>query len=402
MPQATPNTVDNFSRFMAALFDDKSLITIAKGFQAWFGRPETGAMTLFSPNANDVDIDIIRGNKKIAALIPRGMVSRVLGANQENLQAEKFSSFSRTYPLSEEEGDISADQINNRLAGENPYANTSRAQRMRILAAKLVRENIRRTGDMFETLAAQSILDGVMDSIIGTSDTNLQYDFRRNAAHTVTVGTVWTNAAADILGDIDSACDKVKTNGRVIPDFLGLGADGMGGILTNTAIKEQADNRRFELIQVSTNNPVPPRFSRFTEAGWIARGRLRTPAGYELWMFVYQDYTEDSSGTPVDLMPADKAFIASTRARCDRYFGPPELLPITESKRRLYQEYFGFSIDAPPMPMDTTGAGIITPEMFYHDAYKSGNDKRVTIRTQSAPIFATTHTDAFVTLDGLS
>jgi len=35
--------------------------------------------------------------------------------------------------------------------------------------------------------------------------------------------------------------------------------------------------------------------------------------------------------------------------------------------------------------------------MFYCDAYPSGDKKKVTIRTQSAPIFATTQTDAFLT-----
>ena len=398
---STPTAVDTFSRFMANMFDDKSLITIAKGFQAFFGRPETGAQTVFSPNANDVDIDIIRGNKKTAALIPRGMISRPLGSSQENLNVEKYSTFSRKYPLSEEEGDITGDQILQRLAGENPYEMKDRLSRMRILASKIITESIRRTGDMFERLAAQSILTGKQDAILDTTDTNLQYDFRRSSGNTIAVAVPWDNASAVIMTNIDAGCDRIKTVGRLMPDFIGIGGEAMAALIADSEVQVLADNRRFELIEVATNNPVPPKFNRFIEAGWVARGRLRTPKGYVLWMFTNQDYYENSSGTVVDLLPQDNAVIASTQARCDRYFGPPELLPIIPMRRQLYTEMFGISIDSPPMPMDTTKGGIITPAMFYHDAYVSGDWKKVTVRTQSAPIFATTHTDAFVTLTGL-
>ncbi len=58
---------------------------------------------------------------------------------------------------------------------------------------------------------------------------------------------------------------------------------------------------------------------------------------------------------------------------------------------------------APPMPPNIKNLGsVITPAMFYSDAYKAQDDKKVTIRTQAAPIFATTQTDAFVTFRGLS
>ena len=58
----TPNATDPFSRFMAEVFDDRKLISVSTGFQAFFGRPETGAETIISPDSNAVDIDIIRGN----------------------------------------------------------------------------------------------------------------------------------------------------------------------------------------------------------------------------------------------------------------------------------------------------------------------------------------------------
>ena len=397
----TPSNVDTFSRFMAGLFDDRAMITIAKGFQAFFGRPETGSETIFSMDKNVVDIDIQRGNKKIAALIPRGNVSRPLGSKQKNLKDENYSTFSRKYPLAEEEADIQADKLIERMAGESPYAATTRFNRLRILAGRKTHENIRRIGDMFEVLAAQSVLEGIQDAIIGTTNTDEQYNFQRRAAHIVTVANAWDSGSQTILPDIDDNCDKIKTNGRVIPDFIGMGGGAMNAFLADTDVKDKADNRRFELIMINDKMPVPSKFARFVNAGWTPRGRLMTPKGYELWMFTYLNYTEDASGTPVDLLPTDQAIIASTQARADRYFGPPELLPMTESKRRFYTEMFGFSQETPPAPMGAMDGSIIMPEMFYHDAYAPSNWKRLTVRTQSAPIFATTMTDAFVTLKGL-
>jgi hypothetical protein len=51
----------------------------------------------------------------------------------------------------------------------------------------------------------------------------------------------------------------------------------------------------------------------------------------------------------------------------------------------------------PPKIKDA--GGVFAPEAFYHDAYVSGDWKKLTVRTQHAPIFATTQTDAIVVLD---
>ena len=396
---ATPQTQDLFTRFMVEAFDDREKMPVSTGLQAFFGNPSAGGRTLFSPDANVVDIDIVRGNEKIAALIPRGTVSRPLGSLQSNLQDGKFSTFSRKYPLAEEEGDINADKILNRIPGEQPYQANTRQGRMRYHALQIHMESIRRIVRMFEVLAAQSLTTGTQDAIIGTTNTDLQYDFRRNSTHTVTVGTAWSNVAADALGDIDGINKKIRANGKTTPDIIIMGDTAFSNFLNNTVVKEQADNRRFELIQVTTGNPVPEKYNRFVEGGLIPRGRLRTPGGFTLWMFTYIDGFEDSAGTFTKYILDDQVLIGSVSVRCDRYFGPPERLPISNTDRELYAEYFGISLDAPPMPdIKSTGA-VIDPNMFYSDAYKSVDRKKISIRTQSGPIFATTHTDAFGVLD---
>ena len=394
--------VDTFSRVMMELFDESEVIAVPTGFLSFFGNPAFGGKTLFSANSTVVDIDIIRANEKTAALIPRGTISRPLGPNQQNMAGDNYTSFARTFPLSEEEADINANQLEKRVAGENPYATTSRLDRMRMLAVQYHHENIRRHVRLFERLAAQSILTGKQDAILGTANPDEQYDFRRAAGNLITVGTGWNQVGADILGDIDDACVQGRVQGHVKLDFMGIGGEAMDSLIRDLTVQTVADNRRFELIEVSTNNPVPPRFARFVEGGWTPRGRLRTPKGFELWLFTYIDVYTDNAGDPVNYLPEDQAILAYCGARCDRYFGPPEMLPNIPQKSQFMQEMFGFTPESAPMPMNVKSpSGVVIPEMFYCDAYVTDNWKKVSIRTQSAPILPTTQTDAFVTLKGL-
>lgn len=395
----TPQVTDMFSRTMARLFDERDSIRNSTALQAIFGNPASGSQTIFSPDSSVVDIDIIRGNEKIAALVPRGTVSSPLGTLQKNLKEGKYTAFSRKFPLAEEEGNIGADQLLNRVAGMNPYDRQTQLDRMRILALAIHKESIRRIIRMQEVLAAQSLLTGVQDAIIGTTNTDLQYDFHRNATLTVTVGTAWSDIAAPALTDIDDMCKKIRALGRVNPDLLIAGDTSNAEMLDNTEILAKADNRRYNLVRFGEQEGLPERFNRFVEGGLIPYGKLFTPSGFILYVFTYVDGYDDDAGTFTKFIPDEKVLIGSSMARADRYFGPRERLPIDENDRNLYMNYFGINIDAPVMPIVKSAGGVIEPNAFYLDAFRSEDRKRVTLRTQAAPIFPTTQTDAWGVLN---
>ena len=118
----SPNTTDAFSRYFIEMFNDRDMISVAKGFQAFFGNPANGGRTIINPDSKVVDIDIMRGNKKIAALIPRGGVSRSLGGRRQTATGEDYSTFSRVYPLAEEIYPISGDKILKSSSRREPRA----------------------------------------------------------------------------------------------------------------------------------------------------------------------------------------------------------------------------------------------------------------------------------------
>jgi len=391
----TPLAVDQYSRYMASLFDGRDIIGVSTVGQSFFGRPEHGSRTIYSPDAKVVEIDIIRGSERVAALIQRGTTSKHL--DNKDTQTQNFTSFSRVYPLAEEVGHITADHILNRVAGENPYAGRSKIDRMRELAREHHVEQMRRLIRLFEYLSWQSLLTGKQPAIIGTTNSDLIYDFRRNASLAVTPAVAWDAAGADILGDLDTWSDLLRTNGKVSPNFMLVPGDVSSAIIKDTTVQALADNRGFNLISVSPGNPVPANLQPLVAGGATALGRVFTPAGREIWVFTYVDEYTNSSGTATKYLPASTVLLGYYGARCDRYFGPPELLPVDSQKAAWYQELFGMNMASPPMPPNVKNSGaVINAGMFYHDAYKSEDGKKIAIRTQSAPIFATTQTDAFL------
>jgi hypothetical protein len=397
--------MDPYSRLQAQSFDERDYIGCSSGFLSWFGRPGFGS-TQYSDVASVVDIDIIRGNRRTAALVPRGMISRPLGPTQADTAATRYTAFSRRFPLSLEMGSIAADQLEFRGVGENPYMPADHLTRLRRLALDHHKEQVKRTVRLFEVLAAQSILTGVQDAIIGGGAAN-QYDFCRNATHSFAAVASWGVAGSNIVRDIEHACTHIRTDASVNPDFMLLGQTAMTGMLANTALLATSNNFRFNFVNlggVSAGGSVvgptsmPAKFQPMVDGGMIFRGTLETPQGFVLAVFTYMDTYTDGTGTVQPLMPLTDCLIGSSQAICDRYFGPPERIPMTPTELADRRFYFGIEPGPSMVPALKGGSDIITPSMFYFDAYKSGR-REITIETQSAPIFVPTMTDAWATID---
>ena len=403
MLNTTPVALNGFSRFMSRLFDERDVIGVSTGGQAFFGRPEAnGSETLFSDDALIVDIDIIRGNERTAALVPRGSISNLLGPNQKNANEQNYTSVARSFPLSIEQGNVNANQILQRMAGEtSENSGVTKFDRMRMLALKQIKENMRRTVRLHERLAWQSILNGTQDSILGGPAAS-KYDFYRSDDNTIGVATPWDDDDAIIMSTIDAGCIQARLTGKETPDMMVVGSAALEAALENTKFANIADNRRFELMEINDKLPVPDRFAPFIAGGMIPRGRLLTGAGYELWIFTYNEIYTDEDGDSQNYMSTDKAVICSSRARLDRYFGPSEKLPSSSMERAWYMEFFGIDLEVAQIPENTKAAsGVVVPGMFHHSAYESRDRTTIVLELQSAPIFATTQTDTIVVLEDL-
>jgi hypothetical protein len=399
----TPNTVDMYSRFMDELFDEKEVVAVSTVYQQFFGKSAFGgSKTIYSPDSDVVEIDIMRANERIAALIHRDTNGEFLNLKRNTL-TQNYSSFSRLYPLAEEIGNITASQINKRVGGENPYERRSKIDRMRMLAREHHMEHIRRYVRLFEVLAGQSLLGGMQASILGSANTGNWYDFNRNAGLLVSPAIPWDQAGANILGDIDDGCDQLRILGHVRPNVMFMAGDVCNVFLRDTTIQAMADIKGYNLVRAGEGQfNLPGSLSDLVAAGADAIGRLTTPKGRTIYLFSYDAVVTDDNGAAQNLLPDGIVFLAFYGARCDRYFGPAERLPIISSDLAFYQETFGMNMATPVIPSNIKNVGgVVTPQMFYCDAYRAEDNKKIAIRTQSAPIFATTQTDSFYTMSNV-
>jgi len=403
---ASPQNVDLFTRYMMEGFDESEHIAVSTVFLPFF----TSGKTLFSPDRNAVDIDIKRGNEKYAKMRLRGPGSHTIGTEIKGLRSTKFTSVSRKYPLMEDEHVIESSQLNWRSFGVSAEADRSKQAALRKLAVDGSNEIIRRMVRSQNLLARESILNGQMSAIFGTAKSDLIYDFYRHTDLTFTVATAWDNAGT-VMADLDTACQRVQRNGKVVPEAFFTKGSVLTAMIENADFASKADNRRFNLIGIGSTeamgaNPVSSmssKYQKFIDSGWIYRGWIQTTEGYMLQIFVTPDVVEEDSGTFTDMVPDGWGLVCNPFVRCDRMFGPDEKLPAIPQRVQLYEQLLGISLSTPNIPVNIKDRGaLIRPDMFSYSASVNEKWTNISITVQSAPIFVTTHTDAFCTMKGLT
>lgn len=397
----TPQVADLYSRIMIGAWDERQRIDLVSGFQAFFARPEyTGGETYFTMDPKAIDIDMQKGDEKLAPMSHRGIAARPIGSTTQSTNEPAFTSKVRRFPLIKEFDDISSDQTDWRQPGENPYdqGGNLRQRRLRRIAAAHHQEHQRRALRTCEYLASQALLTGLMPALLNTTDPDYIYDFNRDPSLTVSLATPWNNNAAFPLHDFDDMWELIRKLGKTNFDVAVLGRDSMKGFLGNTNVRSDADVRRYENItRVSNSFQVPQNLQKFVDSGMTPYGEVFTPAGHRIWLFTYDNWYQDDSLTYHAYMPEDQVFCASSTARTDRYFGPPDgTIGMIPQRIEFYRQVFGISPSNRPLPPGFRGStDIIRPEFFFYDAYASSDWEVLTGRTQIAPIYAPIQANGF-------
>jgi hypothetical protein len=401
MQYETPIAMDQLTRFFTEALDLTNLHAVPHGMQSFFGNPGVGGRTRYVTDAKTLEFDVRDGVQDVTTLVHRGTTGTIV--NKAKLIGGKFTSFNRAFPLGEDEGIVSADQILERSFGEGVGSTALRIDRMRSLSLDIVSEMVRRAIRTQERLAWQMLRTGKMDTIIGTSSSDEQIDTKRAAANTLTKSGDWATAGTSIVGDFDSACDLIIQNGGLVPDACIVGSDIPKYLEDNTAIKARAavqgaGTSGFEVAWIGENVKVGAQFQRMVDNGFNPIARIRTYKGRTITVFTYEGgYV--TGGVFYPFITSDHAVWFSSAARCDRYFGPPERLPMTAQDRQDYAEIFGFPPESTPMPPNVPNSDVIAPAEFYFDSRRSADGKSLILRCQWAPVYITTDTNAFVYCD---
>lgn len=377
--------VQNYTRFMAPVFSDLEKIPVFTFFQNLF----TSGTTVIELDANAIDIDIQRGNKKIAVYIPRGSDAINVGANLNRALLEKYTSDTKLFPLIEELTPITSDMISKRMPGESVYAPLSRIAKQTALAMKAHREHMNRIIRRMELSAAEAVRLGQQ-----TIDSGLSYDFYRRSAHNISAGTVWSDSSnATPTNDLATAGNLIFRNGNRRPTDVILSDQSWREMINTTQIKNLGNQRRIIHFVSDMQADSPAGYDDWVAAGAIYQGQVKADDWkYNMW--TYPAIYDTDADVQTQLLPDEEVLVLAKGARYDRYFGPQDRLEVDDS---IFRRMFGIG-DIEGMSPNIVESGIFTSAMFHVDAYGGGNNKAFTVRTQVAPIFPTIEIDTIVKL----
>lgn len=379
----TIQAVQNYTRLMARVFTDLETIPVFTFFQNLF----TSGQTIIEVDANAIDIDIQRGNKKLAVYIPRGSDAVNAGLNRALL--DKYTSDTKLFPLIEELTPITSDMITKRMPGEPVYAPLSRMAKQIALAMKAHREHMNRIIRKMELSASESIRTGFQ-----TIHGGLKYDFYRLTAHNASAGTVWSDSAnAAPITDLAGAGDLIFRDGNRRPTDIIFGGGSWDEFLLTTQITTLANNRRIVHFTADMTVDAPAGYEDWVKSGAIFQGQVKA-GDWKFNMWTYPAIYETDADIKTQYMPDGEVMVIAKGARYDRYFGPADRLEVDDS---IFQRMFGIG-DISGMSPNVVESGIFTSEMFHVDAYGNNNNKAFNVRTQVAPIFPTTEVDTIVKL----
>jgi hypothetical protein len=400
MTTETLVTAQNFSRFMLQAVDLRKFTRTPTGGQCLFGEPMgNGGGSMFIPDGEVIEIDIRKGSSRNAAYIPRGMVHDV--QNRAKYTAGKFTTLARTFPLIADTGVVSQNELLKRCFGEPVYGSTwTQNDRARKNASTIVERILCDHIVTQEISAWQMIKTGKLDLISGATSAQ-QIDTKRESSHTYTVTASWATAGTKILDSCDLVLNLGQKDAGVAYDTMVVGSDVVGYLWANTEILTVANLKGagtsgFSIVWFGSNFQPDARYTHMIANGYLPICQLRTKMGRTINVFSY-DKTYNNGSTDVYFVTAKEAIFFSSKAQCDRYYGPAEMLPPTDQMVKDLDTLFGWGMGTPsyiPEQVDAT-PGVVRPDGFFVDVQRGGKNSLYEINVQSTYMQFTTETDAF-------
>ena len=249
----------------------------------------------------DVDIDIVKGNRKMAAF-----VHPMVGG--EIVQSEGYETKSYAPPLINPAIITTADLFLQRLPGEDIYSGRTPADR----AAEKLTEEYNKLNDMTtrreEWMAAQVLTTGQLkvkgkgvDEVIDFGFTNkINLDGTKQ----------WGKSAADPWGNLCDWKKLVNRNGFANADMVIMGKQAANLFMADGKILDLMDKRRFDIGAMAPKE---------LEGGLNYYGHLNLP-GVDIYGYD-EVYLDDTDNTTKPLIPDNVVVMIPSTANFMRAYG---------------------------------------------------------------------------------
>ena len=351
------------TKTLMAAYDEMVLTSPRMFLQSFFGKNSAELNVSLSEK---IEIDIIRDFNLIAVDVIRG------GSDGNQNKVERFTTKEYCPPLYDEAVAITASMLSKRQPGMNPYDQLTDLQfNFLILAVRAQTKQIRKILRAIEKQASEALFNGVIN-LVNTES----LDFKRKATHNITPATQWTLAAGDPISDLIAAAEVNLEDGKMKSNTAIFGTTAWITFLQNVNVKNYLDNRR---IDPGVIRPTQlPENATFQGVIWVG--------DYQLEIFTYPEFFEDSAGTPTKFVPEKQVVVMNSLARLDKAFAAVELLPEFE---REFDE-----LGIPAMPELTRGE--FRPYSF------TKPPKSLYVGVQSAPIIIPTAIDTITNINAVA
>lgn len=244
-----------------------------------------------------IDFDIVDTNRRLAPFVAPNVQGQPMVERGHALRKFKPAYI-------KPKNAVSPDRLLRRRAGEllrNPGIVTPQ-EREDAIVADILNMHVDGIIRRWEWMAAKAALDGAV-TIAGENYPEVTLSFGRNAAHTKTLATLWTDPASNPLTDIDTWNNEMMSNAGYPITRLTMGPQAWQAFINHAATKDMLETRRGSTTTIETGpgDGQPVQY----------RGTLKS-ANIEL--YVYSGYYEDNLGAHIPMMDTDDVLATNAGA----------------------------------------------------------------------------------------
>jgi len=400
-----PQLINPLTSYFDGVYSDLSNIKISKLFLSIWANAGMGARTRYIDNATEVSVDLMRGFKKHSKVLSRGPNTGHLniGENSQHIKGDYWQNVAYDFPLIQDSASVS---YSNLLKYRQPGRLSTDVSMDAIGKAKeeLGRDLLtilQMQGGRMEAMCVEALSSGIL-----TLDDGTTYDFDRSTDNTITVSILWSvTATADPIGDFDIAIEKIQENGKSDASAAIIGYDAFESMINTDQIKNTADNRRFEFVQMGSGTKALPglpsdmNYLIANGAKYIAY--IKTRKGRDVYLFAYNERYQNSSGTWVDYFNSKDVLVFDHIARRDRYFGPRIRFDMISQDEILLNQALGLTSLEQMAVRDADPSGIIDVNMFHFDAFMNRGRTNIFVECYTGFLPIPTAVDTTALLDGV-
>lgn len=324
-----------------------------------------------------VEIDVLRDDEDIAIV-----VQDLTASGREN-ESSLYVNKGFTPPIFDEVGTVSAYNLINRQAGQNPFQDPNYGANAALESFRIFRKLESKLRRSVELMSSQVLQTGVLTLTDAAGNTLYSLDFQPKTTHITDVNqaaysTTWaTDGTAGVpLADLDVLAQVVRRDGKRNPKELIFGSSAMQRFLANPDVKAQLDNRGFNVGRVAPQSRGQG--ASFRGTIWIGH--------YEFNMWMYDAFYRDPvTGNHVDYINTNKVVMLSEGARLDLSFGAIPMLVAPEQR--------ALSFLPPRMSSSDRGLDMTV------NAWVTPDNKHLKVSAGTRPLTIPTAIDTFACLN---